>query len=102
MAEQDYEHSGPEDNSSEEDHAALVHKALAAAVAITAILELLGDDAAIEFALADVAGRHLADYCEEHRAESRNRLVADIDSWTARYVAENAETDEEEPRRLDS
>jgi len=28
MAEQDYEHSGPEDNSSEEDHAALVHKAL--------------------------------------------------------------------------
>src|SRR4051812_17285724 len=100
MAEPDYKHSPDEDNSPEED--GLAQKALCAADAVRAILEMLGNPDAAEFVLADVAGQHLATYCEEHRADVRQRLIADIDGWTERYAAENDEADEEEPRKLDS
>jgi len=103
MAESDYGHSDLEDNSPEEDREVLVHKAILAAEAIRAVLEMLGDHGAIEFVLADIAGEHLATaYCEEHRADGRDRLFADIDSWTERYAAEDEDADEEEPRKLDS
>jgi len=103
MAEQDYEHSDPEDNSAEEDRDVLVDKALIAADAIRSILEMLGDRNAIETVLADIAGEHLANaYCEEHRVEGRKRLIMDIDDWTEQHLAEIEEADKEEPRKLDS
>lgn len=102
MAEQDYGHSDPQDNSLGEDSEVLVHKALMAAHAIRSILEMLGDPDAIEFVLTDIVGEHVANYCKEHRAGSRDRLIAEIDDWTERYVAENEEADEEEPRKIDS